>query len=82
MELKRRYGLTLEDLQTMRDAQGNQCAVCGEGLTSGGAVHLDHCHETGVVRGILCRHCNLMLGHARDNPETLMAAAAYLKRYQ
>jgi Recombination endonuclease VII len=51
------------------------CEICGEG----GALVVDHCHLTGRVRGLLCaRHCNLMLGHARDNTTVLARAIEYL----
>jgi hypothetical protein len=40
---------------------------------------VDHCHTTGAVRGILCHHCNLLLGHAKDAEDTLLSAVTYLR---
>ena len=54
-------------------AQGGTCAVC-----SGPAQHVDHDHETGEVRGILCFNCNQALGNVRDNPDVLRGLARYL----
>jgi len=60
-------------------AQGNSCAICGAVEPSGcGNWHTDHNHDTGLTRGILCYHCNLGIGHFRDDPKRLMAAIAYL----
>lgn len=73
------YGITLKQRADLFKAQGCKCAICGSS-ESGRRWELDHCHETGAVRGILCSGCNLLLGHGRDNPNTLMAAAAYLGR--
>lgn len=73
------FGLTVDAYLEMFASQGNCCALC-KSTSSGwrGGFHVDHCHETGKVRGILCRHCNLMLGHAKDSVETLQRAIEYL----
>jgi hypothetical protein len=76
-DLKSKYGLTPEGRDKMLQQQGNCCAIC-KATTPGRGWHIDHCHKTKRVRGILCQHCNLMLGHAQDNPERLLAAIAYL----
>jgi len=79
-DLKSKYGLTLDQWNEMFGAQGNGCAICK--TTSAGAHGYwatDHCHKTNAVRGILCNHCNVVLGYVKDNPETLIAAADYLK---
>ena len=89
IHLFRRYGLSLEDFESMFEAQGSACAICR--TTSPGkrewTVDHDHSHHQNArgcrdcVRQILCYHCNLMLGMARDNAETLRAAAEYLERH-
>jgi hypothetical protein len=48
-------------------------------LDRGPRVHVDHCHISGKVRGVLCQNCNLGLGHFHDTPEKLERAAAYLR---
>lgn len=80
-QLIRYYGITPEEFQDRLDNQGGRCAICcveTPGTTKN--WHVDHCHVTGEVRGILCNHCNLLLGYAKDNTETLLAAVRYLKR--
>ena len=78
--LKKTYGITLEQKEKMFEEQGNRCAICKNASTEGKNWHVDHCHKTKKVRGILCNHCNLMIGHAKDNAKTLLAAAEYLKK--
>lgn len=56
------------------------CEVCE--VPSRHTLHFDHCHATGDFRGWLCTNCNTALGHAKDNPETLMNLAAYLTAFQ
>jgi len=63
----------------MREQQGGRCACCGDLLQGGREEHIDHCHTTGRVRGILCRACNLTLGNAKESTPRLLAAAAYLE---
>jgi len=77
--LKKRYGLTIEDYDALLAAHDGRCDICRIPLT-GDERCLDHCHTSGAVRGWLCRGCNLVLGHAKDDPARLRAAAAYLER--
>ena len=69
-----RYGLTTDEYEEMREAQGGRCAICQQVKKLG----IDHDHETGAVRKLLCTHCNQGLGRFMDDPELLLKAAAYL----
>lgn len=75
--IKAAYGITPEDVETMRARQRGLCAICEKAVV-GRRMSIDHCHATGKVRGLLCSHCNLMLGHSKDNPVVLQRAIAYL----
>lgn len=75
--IKSRYGVTAEQFQAMESAQGGVCAIC-RAPPQRGRLNIDHCHGTGRVRGLLCGPCNRMLGLAKDRPEVLAAAVAYL----
>lgn len=79
--LKTKFGLTVEDFDRMLASQSNACAVCQTVAPKTG-WHIDHCHSTGKVRGILCTNCNPMLGFAKDNTDTLKAAIRYLEKHQ
>ena len=72
--LKRRYGIGADEFDELVRLQGGVCAVCGRPDPE----HVDHSHETGAVRGILCFNCNGGLGQFRDSIDALLAAAAYL----
>ncbi|WP_344024073.1 endonuclease VII domain-containing protein [Streptomyces luteireticuli] len=75
--VQRIYGLEPGEYEQLLEAQGG-CAICGG--TRRQRLSVDHCHRTGVVRGLLCRMCNgRLLTAARDNPEVLRAAARYLE---
>ena len=77
-----RYGLTLDDRRAMLEAQGNACAICRKPLgVHGKDTLVDHCHNSSVVRGLLCRKCNTGLGMFNDSVETLERAARYLEHY-
>lgn len=73
--LSRTYGLTLDAFAALLRGQGGRCAVC---RALDGDWVVDHDHKTGVVRGVLCRQCNLGLGAFADNPDSLLSAAKYL----
>src|SRR5690242_16430778 len=75
-DLKRRYDLSLADYKQMIKDQDSRCAICGK--TSNKTLHVDHNHTTGKVRKLLCSSCNLMIGHAKENPYILQAAMNYL----
>jgi hypothetical protein len=70
-----RAGLTLSDLREMLAQPDRKCEIC----SSTERLVPDHCHTSKKYRGWLCNHCNLILGHAKDNPEVLLAAAEYLR---
>jgi hypothetical protein len=77
-----RFGISLEEAETLLASQGGVCAICGQEINDprGYGPHIDHDHITGQVRGVLCLQCNSGLGHFRDDPERLQAAIAYLAR--
>jgi len=80
--IKRRYGLTTHQVVQLAAVQGEVCAICGsvpDMTQKHGALHVDHDHATGLVRGLLCRSCNAGLAFFKDDPQRLMAAIGYLK---
>ena len=85
--LKRYYGISVSDYAEMYRKQDGKCAICRQpelGKDRHGNVRVlavDHCHESGAVRELLCYACNSMLGQARDKIETLEAGIAYLKKH-
>ncbi|MER5558531.1 endonuclease VII domain-containing protein [Streptomyces sp. NPDC048491] len=73
--LQRSYGLTEADRDSLVESQMGLCVIC----LSAPAVHVDHCHQTGRVRGVLCFNCNSAIGKLGDDPDTVRRAAAYLE---
>jgi tetratricopeptide (TPR) repeat protein len=82
---RRRYGLTEDQYRAMYEAQEGRCANPGcrtpLDLLPALYVHVDHCHKSGKVRGILCHNCNKTLGYADDNPKILRGLLRYLKEH-
>jgi hypothetical protein len=79
--LKSKYNLTLDDYHNLLDQQGGKCACCGTTDPRGkGTFHVDHCHETGHIRGLLCHSCNVGIGHLGDNLQGILQAAMYLSK--
>lgn len=79
--LGKKYGMTIAEHAAMFAAQGFACGACGSPEpNSQKGWSTDHCHATNKVRGILCHHCNVGLGHAKDNLDTLRAWIVYLER--
>lgn len=76
------FGMTPESYAVMLEAQNHVCAICQTNVpvAKKASLHIDHCHATGKVRGLLCHHCNVGLGAFKDNVEFLMKAAGYLTK--
>lgn len=77
----RSYGITVDDRDDLIDSQKGLCAICGQppmGKRQHGVLHVDHDHETGRVRAMLCSNCNLGLGKFKDDPDLLARAAQYV----
>lgn len=82
-DLKRSYGITPEDRADLMDSQRGCCAICGESLRMDKTgCHVDHDHDSGAIRGLLCSWCNSLLGQAKDSPEILTKAITYLTKGQ
>lgn len=77
-KIKSKYGITYEQYYSRLDLQNKLCKSCGDELKTDRGTHIDHCHNTGVVRGILCMSCNIILGHAKDDIERLKKLIFYL----
>lgn len=80
----RTYGITQEDYDQLFEKQNGRCAICGEFETSKvygkiRTLSVDHNHETGKVRGLLCHKCNTMLGSSKDNIHILEKAILYMQ---
>lgn len=74
--------LNEDRFEKMWDLQQGLCAICATQLTRVSKGHaIDHCHSTQRVRDLLCHACNLILGHAKDDPARLRAAADYIERH-
>lgn len=74
------YGITAEQKQMLIEFQGGGC-ICSDWTGYNGrtrALSVDHDHQTGVVRGVLCKHCNDLLGRVKDDPRYFERMAAYL----
>jgi hypothetical protein len=81
--LKRKYGLTLSDLENMIKRQNKKCGLCNKPLSTKNRkkFHVDHCHKSGKIRAILHNTCNNLLGFAHDDVELLENAIRYLKNH-
>lgn len=87
IELKRTYGITLDEYKAMSESQGHKCAICDNTETAVDAkgaerfMAVDHCHKTGKIRALLCAACNKSLGGFKDDPKLLRKAAEYIEAY-
>ena len=79
--LLHRYGITIEEKGKMAQAQGNCCLICKNSFKNSKDIHVDHCHDTKKIRGILCHSCNTGLGHFRDSPKLLQRAIHYIEHH-
>jgi len=77
--LIKEYGITFADRSLMAKEQGYKCPICGEEFTDTRTMHVDHCHESGRVRGLLCALCNQAIGLLKDTPSIIRRAADYVE---
>lgn len=74
------YGITADEYWQIYEYQGRVCYICERATGKRKRLSVDHCHETGMVRGLLCTSCNRnVLGHLRDDVAAFVRAAVYLK---
>jgi len=81
-KLLSRYGITIDDYDLMMERQDGACAICGATEAAASRFHsfaVDHDHETGIVRGLLCIACNRAIGLLGDDPDLLRKAALYVE---
>lgn len=74
--LRKKYRLTIEELEALKNANGNKCWICNKESKK---LYVDHCHTTQKTRGILCPNCNTFLGRVEDNTETVARVILYLQ---
>jgi hypothetical protein len=74
----KRYGITPEQYWALYEAQGGACYICQRATGKTKRLSVDHDHETGYVRGLLCGPCNKILGHFRDDAATAWRCYDYL----
>lgn len=75
--MRLRYGIELDEYNRLLRAQRNKCRIC---LRDDVKLVVDHCHDTGKIRGLLCKHCNTGLGMFRDSLKHVKRAVQYLMR--
>ena len=82
------FKITFEELLTFMDNHNHVCSICGiseeearaqNKQTKHYGLYIDHCHNSGHLRGLLCHNCNLIIGHAKDSIKTLQKAIKYLE---
>lgn len=79
-EFRKNYGISLHDYNSMFAEQEGCCAICGtHQCCSGRMLAVDHDHSTGQVRGLLCANCNTAIGKLKDDEETILRAADYIR---
>lgn len=77
----KKYGLTRDEVNLMMEEKNHKCDICGnESDHRYGKLNVDHCHDTGKVRGLLCFSCNVMIGQSKDSTEVLRKAIKYLEK--
>lgn len=81
-KLRKAYGISIEETEAILERQGGKCAICGTKEFNGRGYAVDHDHETGNVRGILCTNCNTGIAMFKDNVEVMENAIDYLMAQQ
>lgn len=77
--LQTKFGITVTQYEALNTAQGGVCAICAQQCNSGRRLAVDHCHDTGSIRQLLCGNCNHGLGKFKDSPDLLRLAAGYIE---
>lgn len=82
--LLRKYGLDADSYQALEDSQNGNCAICklppsGRGVAA--VLHIDHCHKTSKVRGLLCSTCNVAIGNLKHSPRIIDSAITYMNKH-
>jgi hypothetical protein len=80
MKLKAKWGLTIDAFNEMLEKQNHKCAICLTDNWGTPNAAVDHNHETGKIRGLLCRRCNIVLGMYEDNLDLFQKSISYLKQ--
>lgn len=81
-KIKKIYGLEKKDYYKLADDQNRMCPICKRAFDKANRIVVDHDHETGLTRGLLCASCNLLLGHAAESIERLSSAIDYLNKHK
>ena len=83
-QMGKRYGITWEEVLQKHEQQNGCCAICRIPiplLTEKCKAYIDHNHNTGIIRGILCHSCNKLIGFSKENVNILSTAIEYLKKF-
>ncbi len=79
--IKRKYGLSEDTYKQMLESQNAKCKICRLSPAKGKRLHVDHCHKTGKVRGLLCAQCNWFAGKLDNLPRVLMRLFIYERNW-
>lgn len=79
VRIKSEYGLSETEHMQLFEGQQQSCAICLTEFSDRFSMHIDHCHRSGKVRGLLCQKCNQAIGLLRDDPAIIAAALEYVK---
>ena len=83
INLKSRFGINLDDYNNILISQNNCCAICKKHMNEFSYnLVVDHCHKSGKIRGLLCKKCNLGIGHLNDDIDILNNSILYLNKYK
>jgi protein-arginine kinase activator protein McsA len=77
-KLRQTLGVSLDQKRSMMEKQKHVCPICHSDLDKVRFTPVDHCHNTGKIRGVLCGNCNIGIGHLKDSISNLFRAAMYL----
>lgn len=80
--IKDKYGISIEDFNKMLKKFNNRCNICDKEHSEDSPLHIDHCHKTKFVRGLLCESCNFALGYLKDSISVIKKSIIYLEQYE